>query len=272
MTQSHDSTHSLEQLGWRQCSIIEGKDVPGLDDSVSNYADDDIFIVLPYSCAVVQMDFSKEPFVEIFRVRRAEKKNKGWQFGREPRWLQVEIEDGGRAVYVNGTIHDRFFVGHELFLNKQPNPHLTLSSEQSVVIRNWVAKRYIRHAFPTEFNKRAGSVLRKLRDKLKGDVDIEGLLGVYIDIDPCDSEQEEGDAYDVDVFFLVEEASLTSASLNDVKTEFEGQLRDCEGIYVSNVELRSETDMLLSEYKRLVRVDDYDFISYRDDHGSPEFG
>lgn len=88
---ANDSTNTLEELGWRQCSIVTGADIPELNRAIDDYQEDDIYIVLPYSCAVVQMDFEKEPDIELFRVRRTEKKNKGLQFGRSPRLLQLEV-------------------------------------------------------------------------------------------------------------------------------------------------------------------------------------
>jgi len=272
MIPPHDSSSPLEQLGWRQCSVIEGRAVPGLDGIVSDYADDDVFIVLPYSCAVVQMDFEKEPNIELFRVKRVDRRDRGLQYGRSPRLLQLEMEEDEETIYVNGSIHDRYLIEHHLFLDIHPSTRIRLCSDQCIVVKNWFAKRYIRNAFPTEFNKRANSALKELQKRLKGNLDTDDLLGVYMDIDPYDQELEEVDeVYEVEVVFLVKEPGRTSEPLNEIKEKFNKTLSECNGILVSGVSIRSETDMLLSEYRRVVRIDDYDFISFRYNQDGTDF-
>ncbi|MFK5913116.1 MAG: hypothetical protein QM484_01980 [Woeseiaceae bacterium] len=261
---------SLEELGWRQCSIFLGSDLPNLARCVHDYSDDDIYIVLPYSCAVVQMDFDKEPNIELFRVRRIRKKNRGLLFGRSPRQLNIEIQGDVGVFYANGSIHDRFFIDHSLFVGKALNPTLKLAPRECSTIRNWFAKRYIRNALPTEFNRRARVALNNLRDALKSGQDLDALKAVYIILDPND--QKLGsleEPYDVEVSFLVEESELQNAAIQKISNQFDIDLDDSEGILVSSIELRSESDVILSEYKTMIRLDDYDFISYRDGHEDP---
>jgi len=264
------STASLEELGWRQCSIVVGQDLPGLKEAVKNYQDDDIFIVLPYSCAVVQMDFQKEPNIELFRVRKVVKKDKGLQFGRNPRQLQIKVQNGNETFFVVGSIHDRFFIEHSLFITKSPDTNLILNETEKVIVKNWFAKRYIRNAFPTEFNIRAKTVIITLNKSLKNDSDLDELLGVYLILDPSDVEISAiEEPYDIEVLFLVKESGLRNEGIIKIKNQFEKDLKDCNGIMLSNIELKSDTDTLLSEYRVFIRLDDYDFISHRDDHEDP---
>jgi len=46
-------------------------------------------------------------------------------------------------------------------------------------------------------------------------------------------------------------------------------LNKCKGILLTEIDLKSETGILLSEYRDLIRLDDYDFISHRDVHDNP---
>ena len=264
------STASLEELGWRQCSIVVGRDLPGLREVVNNYQDNDIFIVLPYSCAVVQMDFQKEPNVELFRVRKVEKKDKGLQFGRNPRELQIVVQNGNETFLVNGSIHDRFFIEHSLFTDKSPDTNLSLNETECVIVKNWFAKRYIRNAFPTEFNKRIRTATSSLRNGLKRNSSLDELLGIYLILDPSDEEIPNiEEPYDIEVFFLVKESAIQNKDIIKIKDQFEKDLKECDGVMLSQIKLRSETDILLSEYRDLIRLDDYDYISHKDDHDDP---
>jgi len=261
---------TLEELGWRQCSIVVGSDIPSLKENVRGYQDDDIFIVLPYSCAVVQMNFEKEPNIELFRVRKAEKKDKGIQYGRNPRQLQIEVQSGSGILYADGLIHDRFFIDHSFFVNCSPNSELSLNERECVTVKNWFAKRYIRNALPTEFNKRAKSALKNLLKTLKSRSELDEILGVYLTLDPRDQELSNiDDPYDITVDFLVTESGMRNSELIKIRNQFEEDLKKCSGILLSQIELKSDTEVLLSEYRNLIRLDDYDFISHRDEHEDP---
>lgn len=266
----NDTAYTLEDLGWRQCSIVTGADIPELEKTINDYQEGDIYIVLPYSCAVVQMDFEKEPNIELFRVRRTEKKNKGLQFGRSPRLLQIEIQAEDGFFLAEGFIHDRFFIDHSIFSGLSPNSNLSLKERECVIVKNWFAKRYIRSVFPTAFNTRVWPALKVLIKCLKSNSDLDELLGVYVTLDPqYDELASIEDPYDVRVDFLVQESGLRSDDIMDVKDRFEMELKKCEGILLSRIELRSDSDILLSEYRDLVRLDDYDYISHRDGHNDP---
>jgi len=221
MTPQCDTSDDLEQVGWRQCSVFEGRDIPGLKAAVDEYQDDDIFIVLPYSCAVVSMDFAKEPYVELFRLRRSDVKKRANHHGRNPRNIQIEIVDNGKKVFLDGSIHDRFFVKHSLFLGGRPNKSLELAENQCVVVKNWFAKRYLRNAFPAAFNERARHALGKLKGILKKSSDIDNLLAVYLTLDPHDEELTDPDnPYDVEVVFLTTEAGRLDDDLIKLKGDF----------------------------------------------------
>lgn len=264
------SNPSIEDLGWRQCSIIVGSDLPGLAEMVKEYQNDDIFIVLPYSCAVVQMDVEKEPYIELFRVRRASGVEKEYQFGRNPRLLQIEVQGEGELFFATGSIHDRFFIDRSVFSGLKPDSTLKLNERECVIVKNWFAKRYIRNAFPTEFNTRTRAATRKLNKAMKGDVNLEELIGVYLLLDPLSQELNNlEEPYDVEIYFLVKESGLKNNEIIRIKDKFKADLGKCAGILISEIELKSETEILLSEYRDLIRLDDYDFISHRDDHDDP---
>ena len=71
------------------------------------------------------------------------------------------------------------------------------------------------------------------------------------------------------MIFLVKESGLENEEIIKIKEQFKTNLQKCTGIMLSSIELKSETDILLSEYRDLIRLDDYDFISHRDEHDDP---
>ena len=81
---------SLEDAGWRQFSAFQKKDFCGEVTQNLTILEDDILVIIPYSCSVVHEDFIKEPYIEIQRFSIATL-DKTLQFGRQPRKLQIEV-------------------------------------------------------------------------------------------------------------------------------------------------------------------------------------
>jgi len=89
-----------------------------------------------------------------------------------------------------------------------------LNERECVIIKNWFAKRYIRNAFPTEFNIRTRTATDVLMKSLKSDSNLDLLLGVYLTLDPSDQEFSDLDEpYDINVCFLVKETGLQDEAI-----------------------------------------------------------
>lgn len=260
---------SLEQLGWRQgsvittqeCSLIEAIPDPGKD----------IFVVAPYSCAVVNSDFqNKEPILELIRFREVQAEA-ALQKGRNPRTIQLKVLNEKALLFFNASIHDRYFVAHNILEGSSPSQKYRINDEQTKILSHWLAKRYTRNVLPSEFNRRAEKGMRYLRDQLKkiytkNQDDIDFLEGVYVSLDPDDKELTDiEEPYDVSVVFLMSEQGrvLIPDFVEPLKKTFIEKLSNCDGICVNEgrSEIQSETGMSISEYRALIRLDDYDFYS-----------
>ena len=202
---------SLEQLGWRQGSVVTASEHP-----LTNYVEDageDIFIIAPYSCAVVNEDFGKkEPLLELIRFKPSNQ-DRQFQKGRSPRTLQLTVLQKNSPSFFNADIHDRHFVPHEILVGKRPSEKYHLTDDEIRIFNLWLAKRYTRSVLPTEFNRRAAPALNWLRDELKklyrkSSNDLDGLEGIYLILDPEDKELADiEEPYDVGVICLLSEQS-----------------------------------------------------------------
>jgi len=112
MTTPFDSDEVV-RLGWRQGAILGTE----LSTAASKYVpetvslnDADWFILTSHDCDIANSNIDKEPVVEVLRaqVETAKKADKQQSWGRNPRTLQVVLdEDEGRKV-LSCKVHDQW--------------------------------------------------------------------------------------------------------------------------------------------------------------------
>lgn len=155
---------AIGRHGWRQGAVLG----PALRSIARTHApvgieitDDDWLIVTSHDCDVVNDILDKEPVVEVLRgtliKRPAPDKQQIW--GRNPRILQIGVETAsGSGVVLGLKVHDRWTLPREA-LSVEP-PASFLPEKERRLIAEWLAKRYIRAAFPSAFDGRWRSKLR----------------------------------------------------------------------------------------------------------------
>ena len=171
----------IDQHGWRQGAVLG----PLLRRVVRERApahlairEDDWLIVTSHDCDIVNGRLEKEPLVEIVRAEVVTRAlpNREQSWGRNPRALQLQIDSGGDAVVLGIQVHDRCMVGREILLEEPPER--LLGDKERRLLAEWLAKRYIRAAFPTAFDGRWHSELRDWTKLLEGHS--RWIQGVYL--------------------------------------------------------------------------------------------
>lgn len=180
MTEPFDSD-AIANLGWRQGAILGAK----LAAIACNHApktvfvsDGDWLVVTSHDCDIVNFSIDKEPVVEVLRARVAASKkvDKQQLWGRNPRILQLAIDVGTDATVLSFAVHDRWFIPRDLLVQEAPTG--CLPDKERRLIAEWLAKRYIRAAFPTAFDQRWRSKLRDWERLLREHS--EWIQGVYL--------------------------------------------------------------------------------------------
>lgn len=112
-------------------------------------------IVTSHDCDIVNGKLEKEPSVEVLRaaVVSQKKPDKQQVWGRNPREMQLAADDGaGGSVALSVKVHERWSMPRELLMLEGPRG--VLDSKTRRLVAEWLAKRYIRAAFPTAFDAR----------------------------------------------------------------------------------------------------------------------
>ena len=146
-------------LGWGQGAI--------LDRRVAEFAwehapervkqgDRDRLLVTSHDCDILNASIVKEPLVEVLRARATDDSagQRGpFSSGRNPRALRLsDVSVQGDDVALDLAVHDRWGIPRELLMEEAPADRLP--PREGRLVAEWLAKRYIRSAFPTEFDRR----------------------------------------------------------------------------------------------------------------------
>jgi len=263
---------AIEKHGWRQGAVLGPALLRAARERAPSgltIADDNWLIVTSHDCDVVNDRLEKEPTVEVLRgeavSRKAPDKQQVW--GRNPRVLQLEVEDGsGATVVLSVKVHERWTLPREV-LSTEP-PARILDDKERRLIAEWLAKRYIRAAFPTAFDGRWRARLREWTSLLEKHS--RWVQGVYLRLSTL-RELEEQTPYKVHLIVAAPAAAKKEAGWAARRDELEREIETfwkqfTPGIECAGVDVVSTDQLTLAEIEPYQRFD-ADWVSFAD--GSP---
>ena len=270
MAREFDSDQLME-LGWRQGAILDQELAVLAWDHAPNRLDPDDeehLVVTSHDCDILNASLAKEPLVEVLRARVpdvAAGQRSHHSAGRNPRALRLsEVAVRGDAIALDFAVHDRWAIPRELLMEEAPAARLT--DRKRRLVAEWLAKRYIRAAFPTAFDARWRGQSKAWRKLLKRHS--YWIQGVYLRLDTQD-ELAGSVPYRCDVLLAMPSRSRslpdwteTTQAIEREFEEFWDRLRPgiaCEGIRLLTMDRITLAD--LEAYQRF----DADWVSFEDE-------
>ena len=260
---------ALVKLGWRQGSIL-GSELARVARKHApervTMSDEDRLIVTSHDCDIVSPSLGKEPVVEVLRAGAATASTVNTQYlgGRNPRFLQIAFQAGAEATVLACSVHDRWTIPRDILRCDAPQGQL--ADKERRLVAEWLAKRYIRAAFPTAFDRRWHTKRRNWQKLLQGHS--EWLQGVYLRLNTLD-ELPEDTPYTCDLILAVpsdkrgDEGWPAQVDYLDREVKaFWDQFRpeiECAG-----VDLLGTDEITLADLEAYQRFDS-DWVSFEDD-------
>jgi hypothetical protein len=268
---SDNGAETINERGWRQGSVLP----PSSFESLSALCGAEFnpgqhcAIVVSQDCDVVHCSYKTEPNVEIVRGVRRKRLDGNLTFGKSGRKLQLELSTADGPMVFELSIHERYSIDRRILEDTEPDASVSLSNREKRTLAGWLAKRYKRHAFPDEFN-------RRLKEQPHSD-DTRNLFkaygqeieAVFVLLQPEDDELPVAESYVVNLW-----AVMASEDYDDIETrtrlenEFihplETSFGGFTGIELGAAMLVSDEDFSLADVGRTRRMD-LDDLSYRDD-------
>jgi hypothetical protein len=260
---------AIRRHGWRQGAVL-GPDlvvrVAAFAPGSVKVASTDWLIVTSHDCDVVSPDLGKEPVVEVLRaqVSRGTKADRQRLSGRNPRALQLKVEIGGELLLLTCNVHDRWIIPRELLA--EPVPLAQLADRDRRLIAEWLAKRYLRAAFPTAFDLRWRGKLRDWQHLLRDHS--EWIQGVYLRLDTL-AEIPPDQAYQCHLLLAVPHDRCAGASWPPQRAHLAQRFQAfwnqfAPAIHCVGVEPLGTHELTLADIEPYQRFD-ADWVSFEDD-------
>jgi hypothetical protein len=265
----------LERKRWRQGAILRPDTVKRLVQGVSK---GDILIVITQSCDLVHHILEEEPWVELIRARRITKSDGNNEYLKNPR--KLHLTDSILGV-LEILAHDRYRIPREALKNATPNGFLQ-DEPLHDSLQHFLARRYRRAAFATEFNdrkdgrirhtgedektseKRAEKIYTTLKN-LKKDLHMILVMGNQIEqeLEPWQQNPTPENTYHLSLVGVLEKGA-NERELEDTMTKLIRLLNECPGIQIKEQEpdLRTQSELDYETYNKAIRWD-ADAISAR---------
>ena len=261
----------LADLGWRQGAIL-GKRLSRLawghaPERVSESANDHL-VVTSHDCDVLNASIEKEPVVEVLRARVPDDDRGSGRLlssGRNPRALRLSrVPVQGRDIPLDLVVHDRWAIPRELLVEESPADFLADADRR--LVAEWLAKRYIRAAFPTAFDYRWRGKSKAWRKLLKRYSP--WIQGVYLRLH-TPRELPKDRPYRCHLLLAVPENAVEPGEWLDTREALEGAFTKFwdqfqPAIQCVGVEALTTDRITLADIERYQRFD-ADWVSFEDD-------
>lgn len=246
----------IRARGWRQGSLLRPVELPLEFRPDPPLHEDALLYVLTHDCDLVQTDFEKEPYVEFLVISPIQQIDGNFAFGRHPRLLDFQILEAPFRV----CCHDRITLSRSILAQLEPVQDLPVDDYVRDLIAEWVSKRYIRPAFPDEFNRRLAEQGKRIQQFCKKFG--HNFSQIYIHCTPERDELPAGDSYDLTVWMVlipITDPGDAQSLARDLAKILEG----CPDIRVDDCRLVTEDDVTLA-HLRIFSPWDFDYLTHRE--------
>jgi len=279
-TDAFDSKE-IEKLGWRQGAILAGEVAKAAIENAPpriEIIESDWLILSSHDCDICNFSLTKEPVVEIIRARVTDSKtpDKQHAWGRNPRSIHFEGANAGQSVVLTCNVHDRWTVPREKLVLASPCSDRVLDGQVCRIIAEWLAKRYIRAAFPSNFDARWRGERSKnlpIWTKLLESFN-QWIQGVYLRLNTMGELSDPDTPYRCHLMVAVPEKLKSEKEWPTKREEIERQLLGFwnqfePGVICDGVEVLGTDEITLADISVYQRFD-ADWLSFSEDDESPK--
>jgi hypothetical protein len=170
------------QTPWRQGSVIDRDTLVTIGALPEESPADRVGVVISHDCDLALDNIALEPLVEFIVGSAQPRRDGNYSWAKSTRTLQLDIKKAGEPALIELGANNKQVVGKELLAPYEPDRSYELEPRQLAALRDWLAARYNRTAFPDEFNKRldASGAPEKLKKLLATSNDL--ISFVYFDL------------------------------------------------------------------------------------------
>jgi hypothetical protein len=257
----------LGASGWRQGSVLPRElaiDLARLAAPQSlELGDRDVVVVVSHDCDLSQSSLEKEPWVELVIARALDRRTDGTLTrGKHPRLLELQatVEEVQLAARVSAS--ERWLAPRERLVGWVPAGFLQTSPPG--IVPAWLSRKYIREAFPDEFNRRWAQVAEDLKRLLRtgaGEIN-----SIYLALNDAELDRTQDYIVVMRGVLLVQDYDVEGRRTQAQVTlgRLAAAMSGCDGIDVVDFDLVSEGDVTLDDIRVMKRWSPFDSLSLSD--------
>jgi hypothetical protein len=267
---------------WRQGHVLPPEAIQALNLTTDGSSEKAVCIIISHDCDIARTP-ARESEIEVIVGRVIDSPSGNYLHAKSSRVLHLRYA-GSPDVWVELKAPDRKSVPKEgavvSLADFSPRTDLRLVEESRVVLQDWLAARYRRSAFPTEFDRRLDKetgIAERLVKLLERDDVGQSVLALYFDLDEGEMIERLGqdDLYNLKVVVLYpsDEEQVHGPNANTIaegiKTLFADRTKkDKTGvrkwIELSDVIVASDRQLSVRN-ARLLKEWDIHYVSHRAD-------
>lgn len=268
MAEEFDS-NTIAKLGWCQGAVLCDElavCARRMCPAGTTVDASDWLVVVSHDCDIVNFSLDKEPVIEVLRLRVSgtDKVDRLQASGRNPRMLQLTAEVNEVKHVLCCAVHERWTVPRDLLM--RGGPAHALPRKDSKLVAEWLAKRYIRAAFPSAFDQRWRRKHKEWQNLLRDQSD--WTQGVYLRLNTLDELPAET-PYKCNLLVAVPQDRRPTSSWPEKRREIEDRFtaywdQFSPAIECVEVEVLATDEITLADLELYQRFD-ADWISFEDE-------
>lgn len=263
--------HSFKSRGWRQGSVFDLEQQPGLAKLLQSMGIEDppgFLIVCSHSCDIAHSNSEKEPSIEFIAANRIDSLDPARSHSHNPRELHTALmsvshgpDNAADRILISLRSSERFCIERTRLADINPDSNIRLNYADKMVFIDWLAARYKRIELPDAFNDRIVD-LDQNRKKFRRLAKKHGseLEGIYINLIE-EVELEDGDVYHANVIALVHSSS--SADIEAMKKELAEYFGNLSKVNIEIELFVLRGDELSAETYKSHQRFDFDYLTHR---------
>ncbi len=245
-----------EQLmRWRQGHIAEIQQFAIESDQFTHA------VVISQDCDIATLP-EKEPDAECVLAKPVATSNPAYVAGKNPRVIHLRLLD---ESFIELDLRHRRNVAKQRLLEAQPSA-LGLKPGEIRLLARWLGKRYSRPAFPDAFNRRLDQQHERL-SKLSKQQAAHDISALFVSLDHDTEELPAEVPYRLILWVACPAEAYDDpkrlAAVQALALRFEETIGKCDGISVSECEVRSHADISLADLESFTKLD-FDYRSAED--------
>lgn len=257
---------------FKQGSILKVDELHSHDRS--KFEGEEYVFVISHDCDITA-EWEKEPEVEVLKVQILDEgeQSDSLIYGKSPREIDLPVSINGTKKYLKLSQLTKSKISKQHNASVEADDSLVIESKEVKLLHSWLSSRYKRHSFPESLAKRLSKLQSKIEHRCKSTTKANGIIALFINVDPSEDELEDDDPYEIDIVILYEDDNPNAkGNAENLEADISKCLQQIEKSFpdsiVGKVNIRSDYEFTFKDMRSYVEWR-FEHLSFRGETVGP---